>query len=547
MPSKNGADLRNNFYLLPKVEERRADEKKKKKLAVVVSNTETDLRPAENFAFSSQILTNGSPSVYLLSAVEKDSPIPELHCFDVGKPSGSHVKRCHKFAILFGFTGSGKSTLINGMINHVLGVQWADPFRFCLAKTWNTANQASNHTSPITAYTIHHVQGMRIDYDLTIIDTPSYGGTEGLEQDREVARIIVRYLNHQQRQPGSHSIDAVCFVTNSTESTLTPAQKYGLESAVSLFGRDIAGSFRLLVTIADEMMPPVLDAMKTLNLGQEKGGKIQLPKNDGGHPFGKIYWDLCTSHLEKFFSTLAAMPAQSLQQIARIFETRQNLERSLAEIDRQSKIAWERRENINLLKQQIAQVNKIVKANKDYKVTSWECTLVQVPCDPSKMAFNCANCKETCGEHHHSWFLSLQNKCGLIYCQNESCFCENARHDLEPFRWVERQVQSTVTDQAMKEELDRSLARKSSIQEMVRSIEQELKAAKEKGVAVMRELADCIKFLESSALSFKKSTVTDLVSGMKTRNQEEKKLGWFTRNCILDELLNKSLENLNEN
>ena len=34
--------------------------------------------------------------------------------------------------MLVGATGTGKSTLVDGLVNYILGVKWDDPFRFSI-------------------------------------------------------------------------------------------------------------------------------------------------------------------------------------------------------------------------------------------------------------------------------------------------------------------------------------------------------------------------------------------------------------------------------
>ena len=62
--------------------------------------------------------------------------LPEVTVDEVKK-----IKRCaigksdlrsaeQKVMMILGATGAGKTTLINGMINYLLGVEWGDDFRF---------------------------------------------------------------------------------------------------------------------------------------------------------------------------------------------------------------------------------------------------------------------------------------------------------------------------------------------------------------------------------------------------------------------------------
>lgn len=39
-----------------------------------------------------------------------------------------------KTILLVGATGSGKSTLVDGIVNYIMGVNFDDPFRFTLVK-----------------------------------------------------------------------------------------------------------------------------------------------------------------------------------------------------------------------------------------------------------------------------------------------------------------------------------------------------------------------------------------------------------------------------
>ncbi|CAL8366392.1 unnamed protein product [Boreogadus saida] len=81
-----------------------------------------------------------------------------------------------------GASGAGKSTLVNGMINYILGVTWDDTFRFKLVDEGTAKSQAHSQTSEVTVYKLNHREGFQIDYSLTIVDTPGFGDTRGIER-----------------------------------------------------------------------------------------------------------------------------------------------------------------------------------------------------------------------------------------------------------------------------------------------------------------------------------------------------------------------------
>ena len=68
--------------------------------------------------------------------------------------------------MLVGATGSGKSTLVDGIINYILGVNFEDPYRFTMVELEEeekkTNNQVSKYSvSKLTTYLFTNVKLMR--------------------------------------------------------------------------------------------------------------------------------------------------------------------------------------------------------------------------------------------------------------------------------------------------------------------------------------------------------------------------------------------------
>ena len=94
-----------------------------------------------------------------------------------------------------GETGAGKTTMVNAMINYVLGVEREDNFRFKLVDEQVQINTAHSQTQGVTAYDIHYREGFRIPFSLTIVDTPGFGSTKGLESDKEITSAIEKFFH----------------------------------------------------------------------------------------------------------------------------------------------------------------------------------------------------------------------------------------------------------------------------------------------------------------------------------------------------------------
>ena len=107
--------------------------------------------------------------------------------------------------MVVGQTGSGKTTLLNFFVNYLLGVEFEDPFRYMLIVEDTNKTQAHSQTDRVNDYKIRplipHVS------PIILVDTPGFGDTRGLIQDKLIANQIKDFFKNDL-----DSINAVCFV-----------------------------------------------------------------------------------------------------------------------------------------------------------------------------------------------------------------------------------------------------------------------------------------------------------------------------------------------
>ncbi|KAJ3595638.1 hypothetical protein NHX12_004941 [Muraenolepis orangiensis] len=257
--------------------------------------------------------------------------------------------------MLLGATGSGKTTLINRMINYILGVKWEDKFRFKLVDENTGRSQAHSQTSDVTVYKLNHREGFQIDYSLTIVDTPGFGNTRGIERDQ----MIVGQLENLFKAPlGVSNIHAICFVALASIARPTPTQRYVFDSVLSIFGKDVADNIWILVTFADGQLPPVLTAINESGWPCPKrkdGLPVHFKFNnstvfannkvadsaldgdddeDGEVNFDKMFWAMGTKSMKNFFAALNIIETQSLILTKEVLRQRGQLENTIENLQK---------------------------------------------------------------------------------------------------------------------------------------------------------------------------------------------------------------------
>ncbi len=180
------------------------------------------------------------------------------------------TSKLNKIVLLVGETGVGKTTIINTMVNYLLGVKFEDEIWYEITEA-AAGDQSESQTSEITMYEVFPVKS---PLSLTIIDTPGYGDTRGLDKDLEVAENLATLF---QSNDGVREVDAVCFVTQASKNRLSDRQHYIISSILSLFGKDIVDNIVFLVTHSDGLPPKNV-------LGAIKKAKIPCRRDKSGQP-----------------------------------------------------------------------------------------------------------------------------------------------------------------------------------------------------------------------------------------------------------------------
>ncbi|XP_053638161.2 uncharacterized protein [Cherax quadricarinatus] len=399
----------------------------------------------------------GTPCIYTLQpklVICKDEDL--IRKYEIGTPT-HNVKE--KVILLVGARGSGKTTLINGIINHIYGVNWKDDFRFKLI--------SDNNTDSITFYTIHHQEDSNYPHTLTIIDTPGFGDTSGVMRDKQIINQLYKLFT-TKGTGGIDHIDGVGLVVQSSLPRLTPAHTFFFDQILSLFGKTFKDNIFLLLTFADGQQPQVLSGIKEAGIPYKKCFKFnnsalfasnsevvrssatedESYEKEINCNFDEMFWQMGETNFNAFLKQLNVAVSRNLfltnyvhneQGQLQIYIAGKHSEilaglNALAKLEKEKAVVYMHRTDIDN------------NNNLTYTVKEEVCIQVEIP--PGQYITKCQLCNRTCQENFPLADDTTKYNCWAT--TNTDCFvcpqkCNRSMHKNFPFKDVYQMVQRNKT------------------------------------------------------------------------------------------------------
>uniref|UniRef100_A0A8C5MIW6 AIG1-type G domain-containing protein n=1 Tax=Leptobrachium leishanense TaxID=445787 RepID=A0A8C5MIW6_9ANUR len=467
----------------------------------------------------------------------------------------TNVGKTNKVIMMVGVTGAGKTTLINSMINHILGVKWTDKVRVKLFEENTNKSDAHSQTSQIHVYKINHIEGFNIPFSLTVIDTPGFGHTGGREEDAKISQQIKDCFTSRW---GIEHIDAIAFVVKASDIRLTPEQRYVFDSILAIFGQNIKqniifcitfseprGKPKVLQTLSDASIPCALDAYGKpiyfkFNNSDISPADDEDDGDDGeGFPEEKTQWEMRRESLRKLFGFLQHADRKSLTLTREVLKEREALENALEGLIPKIKEALEKANLLEKNKIYLEAHKADIQDNEQFESEQHEMTKVKRV--SSQESLNCTECKSSC---HHPCKISFRilSFFSDVFSPDPLCkVCdhEKDKHKQEKYKWEQHVQTSKITYRSVRQKYATSGSEIKTVQDVCRQLEEEIQVAEEEGLVFAKRVRKCLARLHLIALQQTQQTTDDYIDAMIMNEKCNEKPGYKERIKYLEKIKGK--------
>ncbi|XP_056875692.1 uncharacterized protein LOC130517682 isoform X1 [Takifugu flavidus] len=514
----------------------RFEDSEEDSIAMATENSETFL---SSIIKKSQLIQSGSPEIYQLNTVTK---ITEgLKTVTVGT---KNVNRRNKTILLLGETGTGKSALINVLVNYAMGVKWGDEVWFKIVEE-ETTRQSESQTSDVIMYQIFGFEGKTLPFSLTLVDTPGYGGNRDDTNDDIIAERLLEWFTSDG---GVHEVHAVGLVLKASVNRLSDRLGYVFNSVASLFGANMEKNMFALLTHSDGGPPD--NALTALADAQ-----IKYAKDEQGQPVYFVFnnrqstqrtgrymrnlknaWEDSEDEMKRFMEVLNVTEAQTLRTTVEVINQRNQLKECIINIQDKLKFIELKKTQIDQEKALHIKCEEKMKANENYEEDVDEPYKDKEPIEGGRCGFlwmyyrgatSCLLCEETC--HRKCRMNSTRPdgpRCKMFdgrgHCTVCTNKCERKHHVKEKWIYVTKTRKVRKTNEDIKKKYKEGVKGMEEHSSTLERMQQEMEKLLEQEHEGLEKSFQHITRLESIALKVDSIFTLKHLDFLIERMQDEK-------------------------
>ena len=463
-----------------------------------------------------------------------------------------------KTVIMVGISGSGKSLMINNIINFMYGVDYKSDFRLKLILEESERNEREQEgttamTSWVSAYDLVWQEGFPVNFNLTLIDTPGFADDKGVDYDGLIVDRIKSMFNSKDTLP-RQKLDAIGFVIPASTTRLTYEQKYVFDSILNIFGKDLKENVTVLCTFADAQTPPAIETIKKDGIPISSYHKFNnsavfAPNDDENEEETEYAWKFGHKNVTKFLQALESLNSQKLDITNAVLDEIEGLKWLLMNLKPQIDAGMYNLQKIESMIDEISTLNGTIKQNRDYQVK--KSVAEQVTEVVYHDITNCPPCMYTCHDpckiagdgKEYCWAMD-NGKCRM--CPGK-CDWDVHKNGDRIYKYEPKEVVETIQD--MLDKYNICSNRKDAKQKLLQNILEEYRVLKMKLLEDITAAAAASNRLDQLALRNTYLTNVDyikrLIETERTSNRphKQKRIGQLQMVLGMAEILDSAKNN----
>ncbi|KAI4889236.1 hypothetical protein NFI96_019823 [Prochilodus magdalenae] len=523
------------------------------------SETRSQLFLKESF-----LLEKGNPTVHGLKLRNRYNETEGVNLRVFGRKVEASE---HKVILLLGASGSGKTTLINAMINYILGVKWEDTYRFKLINEVTHRLQAESQTVKVTSYELCNQPGFQIPYSLTIVDTPGFGDTHEINEDKRIIEQIKALLCSPF---GIKHIDAVCFVIQASLVHRSATQQNIFDTVLSIFGKDIAENILILLTFADGGHIPALEFIKAAQMPCHKTKKGQPTffsfnnsalyaqkmvahdsdsesddDNDDDNKRNEMVWNFTFKKMMAFFKTLEEIESRDLTLTVQVLEERDCLFKAMQSLTPQIQAGLSNMAEIESTKQLLKNKDEKMQQSENFEK---EIEVVKpVRTAVKSFSMNCNNCLFTCHSNLRQdddlrTCAMIDDKGRCVKCPGR---CIYSAHLLEKATWTYPTTKEKTTVKELMDNFNKAKSTFMTMKDILDNLDEDLNAIRYTLSRLVNVSLKCLWRLDEIALKPRSMSAPEYFDLLIKTEEDERKPG-FKERIVRLQKIKEDCKNLNK-